>query len=74
MALAYQEVFGTPVSELFPGLNDLASRDARKQMARLKAQLQKRVEVKKDENRIVQKFQWVSQRLLDMPRLITSLV
>jgi transcriptional regulator with XRE-family HTH domain len=74
MALAYQEVFGTPVSELFAGLNDLASRDARKQMARLKAQLQKRVEIKKDENRNAQKFQWVSQRLLDMPRLMTSLV
>jgi transcriptional regulator with XRE-family HTH domain len=73
-ALACQEVFGTPVSELFAGLNDSLTRDARGQMVKLRTRLHKKVGEASSENQIVQKFQWVSQRLLDMPRLITSLV
>jgi transcriptional regulator with XRE-family HTH domain len=73
-ALACQEVFGRPVSELFAGLHDSVTRDARGQMMKLKTRLQKKAPAMRRETLIAQKFQWISQRLLEMPRLITSLV
>jgi len=73
-ALACQEVFGTPVSELFAGINDSVAHDARGQMVKLRARLQKRITMANSTNVIAQKFNWVSQRLLNMPKLITSFV
>jgi transcriptional regulator with XRE-family HTH domain len=66
-ALVYQEVFGTPVSELFAGLNDSVAQDARNRMKRLHARLQASADPRSAGNRILHKFQWVSQRLLEMP-------
>ena len=71
-ALACQEVFGTPVSELFAGINDSVARDTRGQMVKLRARLQKKIAMARSANVLAQKFNWVSQRLLDMPKLLTS--
>ena len=72
-ALACQEVFGTPVSELFAGLNDSATQEARGQMRKLRTRLQKKA-LTSTSNHIAQRLQWISERLVQMPRLITSLV
>lgn len=66
-ALACQEVYGKPVSELFAGLNDSVARDSRNQMKRLRTRLQANVAAPSTGNRIMQKFQWISHRLMDMP-------
>ena len=73
-ALACQQVFGTPVSELFAGINDSVAHDARAQMVKLRTRLQKKIAVARSTNVLAQKFNWVSQRLLDMPKLLTSFV
>jgi transcriptional regulator with XRE-family HTH domain len=73
-ALACQAVFGTPVSELFGGLNDSVALDTRGQMTKLHSQLQRQITVRRRESSIIQKLQWVSQRLLDTPKLVTSFV
>jgi len=73
-ALACQAVFGTPVSELFAGINDSVAHDARGQMVKLRARLQKKIAIARSTNVLAQKFNWVSQRLLDMPKLLTSFV
>ena len=66
-ALACQEVFGEPISELFAGLSDSVTRDSRNQMKRLQTRLNAKARPKSTGNRIMQKFQWVSHRLLEMP-------
>ena len=66
-ALACQEVYGKPVSELFAGLSESVARDSRNRMKRLQARLQANSEAQSVGNRIMQKFQWVSQRLQEMP-------
>lgn len=66
-ALACQEVYGKPVSELFAGLSDSVAKDSRSQMKRLQARLQANAESQSAGSRIMQKFQWVSQRLLEVP-------
>ena len=73
-ALACQEIYGTPVSELFAGINDSVAHDARGQMVKLRARLQKKIAMARSTNVLAQKFNWVSQRLLDMPKLLTSFV
>ena len=73
-ALACQEVFGMPVSELFAGINDSVAHDARAQMVKLRTRLQKKIVMANSTNVLAQKFNWVSQRLLDMPKLLTSFV
>src|SRR2546428_13297677 len=64
-ALACQELYGVAVSELFAGLNDSVASDTRGRMKRLQARLQ--ANPKNTGNRIMQKFQWISHRLLAMP-------
>jgi|SRR6266566_1463678 len=68
-ALACQAAFGTPVSELFAGLSDSVAKDTHDQMKRLQTQLQARAQtdLKSTGRRIMQKFQWISHRLLEMP-------
>jgi transcriptional regulator with XRE-family HTH domain len=66
-ALACEELFGTPVSELFAGLSDSVTKDTRNQMKRLQTRLQPNIKPKSPGNRILQKFQWISHRLLEMP-------
>ena len=66
-ALACQEVYGKPVSELFAGLNDSVAKDSRNQMKRLRTRLQANIDPQSTGNRIMQKFQWISHRLLEMP-------
>jgi transcriptional regulator with XRE-family HTH domain len=73
-ALACQEVFGRPVAELFADLNDSVAPDARRQMIKLQTRLQKKAPAMRRETGMAQKFQWISQRLFEMPKLITSLV
>ena len=73
-ALACQQVFGTPVSELFAGINDSVAHDARAQMVKLRTRLQKKIAMARSTSVLAQKFNWVSQRLLDMPKLLTSFV
>ena len=48
-ALACQEVFGTPVPELFSGLNDSVVRDTRGQMVKLRMRLQRKVGERPDQ-------------------------
>ena len=63
-----------PVSELFAGINDSVAHDARAQMVKLRTRVQKKIAVARSTNVLAQKFNWVSQRLLDMPKLLTSFV
>lgn len=74
MALACQEVYGQPISELFAGLSDSVAKDSRNQMKRLQTRLQANSEAQGPGRRFMQKFQWVSQRLLEMPnfKLVTA--
>jgi transcriptional regulator with XRE-family HTH domain len=65
-ALACQEVYGKPVSELFAGLSDSVARDSRNRMRRLQARLQASG-YQSAGNRIMQKFHWISRRLLEVP-------
>ena len=73
-ALACQELYGESVSELFAGLNDSVARDTRSQMNRLRGKFQGRIDSKRTERRIMQKFLWISHRLLEMPnfKLVTA--
>ena len=66
-ALACQEVFGEPISELFAGLSDSVAKDSRSQMKRLQNRLHADSEAQSPARKIMQKFQWISQRLLEMP-------
>jgi transcriptional regulator with XRE-family HTH domain len=66
-ALACQEVYGKPVSELFAGLSDSVARDSRNRMRRLQARLQANSEAQGPGTRFMQKVQWVSHRLLEVP-------
>src|SRR5712691_665512 len=63
-ALACQELYGVAVSDLFAGLSDSVASDTRSRMKRLQARLQAKIDPKITGNRIMQKFQWVSHRLL----------
>src|SRR6266566_9120816 len=54
-ALACQEVFGKPVSELFAGLNESVASDSRDRMTRLQTRLQANSEAQSAGNRIMQK-------------------
>src|SRR2546428_12002596 len=65
-ALACQELYGVAVSDLFAGLSDSVASDTRGRMKRLQARLQAKVD-RSTGNRIMQKFQWISHRLLAMP-------
>ena len=67
IALACQELYGVAVSDLFAGLSDLVARDTRKQMKKLQTRLREKSEPESMGNRIMQKFQWISHRLLEMP-------
>jgi transcriptional regulator with XRE-family HTH domain len=67
MALACQEVFGKPVSELFAGLSDSAAKATRNRMKRLQTQLQANSGSLGAGSGFVQKLQWISQRLREMP-------
>jgi transcriptional regulator with XRE-family HTH domain len=66
-ALACQELYGVAVSDLFAGVSDLVARDTRKQMKKLQTRLHKQSEPESTGNRIMQKLQWISDRLLEMP-------
>jgi transcriptional regulator with XRE-family HTH domain len=73
-ALACQAAFGTPVSELFAGLSDSVAKDTHGQMRKLSKRFREKATTGGEERNVMQKFQWVSQRLMDMPRFITSFV
>jgi len=66
-ALACQEIYGVAVSDLFTGLSDSVAKDTRHQMKKLQTRLQANIEPEGMGNRIMQKFQWISHRLLEMP-------
>jgi transcriptional regulator with XRE-family HTH domain len=66
-ALACQEVFGLPVAELFAGLNDSVAKDTRSQMSKLHGRIEVDIDPQNPGNRVMQKFQWISRRLLEMP-------
>ena len=66
-ALACQELYGVAVSDLFAGLSDLVAKDTRHQLKEIRTRLQANIELKTSGNRIMQKFQWISHRLLQMP-------
>jgi len=67
MALACQEVYGKPISELFAGMSESVARDSRNQMKKLQTRLQANIYPQSTGSRIMQKFQWISHRLLEMP-------
>jgi hypothetical protein len=48
-------------------LSDLVAKDTRYQMEKLRTRLQAKIEPESTGNRIMQKFQWISHRLLEMP-------
>jgi transcriptional regulator with XRE-family HTH domain len=66
-ALACQEVFSLPVSELFAGLNDSVAKDTRSQMRQLHARIEADIDPQSPGSRIMHKFHWISHRLLEMP-------
>ena len=66
-ALAYQAAFGTPVSELFAGLNDAVTKDTQSQMKKLHTCIEAYIDPQRPGSGIMHKFQWISQRLLEMP-------
>jgi transcriptional regulator with XRE-family HTH domain len=66
-ALACQELYGVAVSDLFAGLSDSVGKNTRNRMKRLRTRLQAKVDHKGSRNGIMQKFQWISHRLLEMP-------
>jgi transcriptional regulator with XRE-family HTH domain len=66
-ALACQAAFGTPVSELFAGLSDSVAKDTHGQMRKLSTRFQDRSASGGEDGSVMQKFLWVSQRLLEMP-------
>ena len=66
-ALACQELYGVAVSDLFAGLSDIVARDTRHQMKKLQSRLHEKSEPESTGNRIMQKLQWISDRLLEMP-------
>ena len=66
-ALACEAVFGTPVAELFAGLNDSIAKDAQGQLRRLQARVEAASEPQGPGRRAMQKIQWVAHRLLEMP-------
>ena len=66
-ALACQELYGVSVSDLFAGLNDSVAKDTRNRMKRLQTRLQATIGPKLTGNRIMQKFLWISHRLLEKP-------
>ena len=67
IALACQELYGVAISDLFAGLSDSVAKDARHQMKRLQTRLRANINPQSTGNRIMQKFQWISHRLLEMP-------
>ena len=66
-ALACQELYGIPVSDLFAGVSDFVAKDTRGQMKKLQTRLQAKISPKRTVSGIMQKFQWISHRLLDKP-------
>jgi transcriptional regulator with XRE-family HTH domain len=62
-ALACQELYGVSVSDLFAGLSDAVAKDTRSRMKRLQTRLQ----ANSTGNGILNKFLWISRRLLEMP-------
>jgi len=66
-ALACQEVYGKPVSELFAGLYDSVASDSRDRMKRLQTRLQANNDSESTGSRLRQKLQWLSCRLLEVP-------
>jgi len=66
-ALARQELYGVTVSELFAGLSDSVASNTRGRMKKLQARLQAKIDPEGTGNRIMQKFLWISHRLLAMP-------
>src|SRR6266853_6545128 len=67
MALACQELYGVAVSDLFAGLSDSVAQDTRNRMKRLQTRRQAKIDLKSTGHRIVQRLQWISHRLLEMP-------
>ncbi len=66
-ALACQELYGVAVSDLFAGLSDSVASDTRARMKRFQARLRGKADPKSAGSRIMQKFHWISHRLLAMP-------
>jgi len=56
-----------PVSELFAGLNDSVAKDTHGRMKKLHARIEADKDPQNPGSRIMQKFQWISHRLLEMP-------
>src|SRR6266478_9572943 len=67
VALACQELYGVTVSGLFAGFTDSVAQDTRNRMKRLKTRLQAKTDLKSAGHRILQKFQWITLRLLEKP-------
>ena len=66
-ALACQELYGESVSDLFAGLSDCVAKDTRNRMKTLQTRFRARTGPKSPGNRIMQKLQWISLRLLEKP-------
>src|SRR5436190_21097432 len=56
---------GQPVSELFAGLSDSVAKDTHGQMRKLSTRFRDKSTVSRDDGNVMQKFLWVSQRLLE---------
>jgi transcriptional regulator with XRE-family HTH domain len=64
VALACQELYGVSVSDLFAGFSDSVAQNTRNQMKRLKTRLETNTDLRSTGRRIMQRFQWISHRLL----------
>src|SRR5438874_13835811 len=63
-ALACQELYGMSVSDLFAGLRDSVAKDTHNRMKRLRTRLQTTMDETGTGNRVMEKFLWISHRLL----------
>src|ERR1700676_3988450 len=62
IALAYEEIFGVPVGELFAGVRQAVGRDIKKRRVALKAGLQAKTPKASDVRMAAHKLRWLADR------------
>jgi len=62
IALAYQAVFGTPVSEIFLGIHVTVVQVVEKRIAELQADLEAKGGTLSEDQATIQKIQWLTKR------------
>lgn len=61
-ALAYEEIFGVPIGELFAGIRQSVGRDVKKRRLELRASLQTKTPKASDVRMAAHKLRWLADR------------